>query len=125
MKNNITRTFGLLALAATFAAWPLRAADASPAKLPIIPATKPLKLAFITYGPSDFWKFAQVGCDKAASELKNVQVIFKQPPDGSPAQQKQIVDDLLAAGVMALPSARATPPIKPQCSTLRLGKPWL
>jgi ribose transport system substrate-binding protein len=62
-------------------------------------ANKPLELAFVTNGASDFWKIAQAGTEKAASELKGVTVDFKIPPNGTPDEQKQIIDGLLVKGV--------------------------
>jgi ribose transport system substrate-binding protein len=60
---------------------------------------KPLKLAFVTNNASDFWTIARAGCDKAKSELPNVDVEFKIPNDGQAATQKRFVQDLIAAGV--------------------------
>lgn len=62
-------------------------------------AGKPLKLAFVTNNASDFWTIARAGVEKADNELDNVTVEFKIPSDGTAAEQKRIVDDLLAAGV--------------------------
>jgi len=59
----------------------------------------PLHLAFITNNSSSFWTIARAGCDKAASELPNVQVDFQIPGDGTAASQKRIIDDLLVRGV--------------------------
>lgn len=57
------------------------------------------KLAFVTNNASDFWTIARKGCEKADSELPNVTVEFKMPGEGTAAEQKRILDDLLAAGV--------------------------
>src|SRR6185436_19898556 len=57
------------------------------------------KLAFVTNNASDFWTIARKGCEKADAELPNVTVEFKIPSDGTAAEQKRIVDDLLAKGV--------------------------
>lgn len=62
-------------------------------------AGKPLKLAFVTNNASDFWTIARKGTEKAKAELPNVTVEFKIPSDGSAAEQKRIVDDLIATGI--------------------------
>ncbi|HEY1684181.1 MAG TPA: sugar-binding protein [Tepidisphaeraceae bacterium] len=63
-------------------------------------AAKTYHLAFITNNSSDFWTIARAGCMKAQEDLKpNVDVDFQIPGDGTAAQQKRIVDDLLARGV--------------------------
>ena len=48
---------------------------------------------------SDFWTIARKGDEKADDELNNVTVEFKIPSDGTAAEQKRIVDDLLAKGI--------------------------
>lgn len=57
------------------------------------------KLAFVTNNTSDFWTIARRGCEKADAELQNVSVEFKIPADGTAAEQKRIIDDLLAKGI--------------------------
>src|SRR5579862_4249437 len=63
---------------------------------------KPLELAFVTNNVSDYWIIAQKGVEKAEGELKNVTVDFKEPPTGAAAEQKTIIDDLLAKGVQGI-----------------------
>lgn len=60
---------------------------------------KRFKLSFITNNASDFWTLARRGCEKADAELDNVVVDFKIPGEGTAAEQKRIVDDLLAKGI--------------------------
>jgi ribose transport system substrate-binding protein len=55
-------------------------------------------LAFITNNAADFWTIARKGVEKADSELTDVSVEFRLG-DGTAAEQKRIVDDLLAKGV--------------------------
>lgn len=62
-------------------------------------ASKNFKLAFVTNNASDFWTIARKGVEKADGELNNVTVEFKIPSDGTAAEQKRIVDDLLAKGI--------------------------
>lgn len=61
--------------------------------------SKRLRLAFVTNNPSDYWTIARKGTEKAVQELGNVDLEFKMPGDGSAAEQKRIVDDLLAKGI--------------------------
>jgi ribose transport system substrate-binding protein len=60
---------------------------------------KHLRLAFVTNNVSDFWTIARRGTEKADQELDNVDVEFRIDSDGTAAEQKRIVDDLLAKGV--------------------------
>lgn len=71
------------------------------------------RLAFVTNNASDFWTIARKGTEKAAGELPDVSVEFKIPPDGTAAEQKQIVDDLLAKGVEGI----AISPVDPTNQT--------
>ncbi|HZS03576.1 MAG TPA: sugar-binding protein [Blastocatellia bacterium] len=57
------------------------------------------KLAFVTNNAADFWTIARKGCEKADAELSDVTVEFRIPSDGTAAEQKRIIDDLLARGV--------------------------
>ncbi len=56
------------------------------------------RLAFITNNAADFWTIARKGTEKADAELSDVTVEFRLG-DGTAAEQKRIVDDLLAKGV--------------------------
>ncbi len=57
------------------------------------------RLAFVTNNASDFWTIARKGTEKAAAELTDVTVEFRIPGNGTAAEQKGIVDDLLAKGI--------------------------
>ena len=81
-------------------------------------AKKKLKLAFVSNNAATFWTIARSGCDDAAKELGNVAVDFRIPSDGSASQQRQILDDLLAAGVDGI----AVSPIDPDNQTEFLNK---
>ncbi len=59
------------------------------------------KVAFITNNPSDFWAIANAGTDKAAQEF-NVEVEFRTPPRGTAAEQREIIEDLMAKGVKGI-----------------------
>lgn len=70
---------------------------------------KKMKLAFVVNNAATFWTIARAGTADAAKELGNVEVEFKIPSDGTAAQQRQILDDLLAKGVDGI----AVSPIDP------------
>jgi ribose transport system substrate-binding protein len=57
------------------------------------------RMAFVTNNASDFWTIARRGTEKADEELPDVTVEFKIPGDGTAAEQKRIIDDLLAKGI--------------------------
>ena len=57
------------------------------------------KLAFVTNNASDFWTIARKGTEKADKEFEDVTVEFKIPAEGTAADQKRLLDDLLATGV--------------------------
>lgn len=63
-----------------------------------VPKGSPLKLAFITNNASDFWTIAEKGTEKAHQEMPQVTVDFRMNAQGQAADQKQIIDDLLAKG---------------------------
>jgi ribose transport system substrate-binding protein len=59
------------------------------------------KLSFITNVSADFWVYAEAGARAAEREFGDIEVIFRSG-DGTTTKQKQIVDDLLAAGVQGI-----------------------
>src|SRR2546423_15668915 len=76
-------------------------------------SSKKLRLAFVTNNASDFWTIARRGTDKAGQELGNVEVEFRISADGTAADQKRIVDDLLAKGLNGM----ALSPVDPANQT--------
>ncbi|PYS81938.1 MAG: ABC transporter substrate-binding protein [Acidobacteria bacterium] len=80
-------------------------------------AGKRLRLAFVTNNASDFWTIARRGTEKAAQELPNVEVDFRIPGEGTAAEQKRLVDDLLARGVDGM----AISPVDPANQTQMLN----
>ena len=60
-----------------------------------------IKVAFVTNNPKEFWLFAEAGANKGAEEA-GVEVLFRRPPNATAAEQKEIVDALLAQGVKAI-----------------------
>jgi ribose transport system substrate-binding protein len=77
----------------------------------------PRTLAFVTNNASDFWTIARKGTEKAAAELPAITVEFRLG-DGTAAQQKRIVDDLLAKGVDGI----AISPVDPANQTAMLDE---
>jgi ribose transport system substrate-binding protein len=71
------------------------------------------RLAFVTNNASDFWTIARKGVEKADAELADVTAEFKIPSDGTAAEQKRIVDDLLARGIDGI----AISPVDPDNQT--------
>ncbi|HEV2764955.1 MAG TPA: sugar-binding protein [Pyrinomonadaceae bacterium] len=71
------------------------------------------KLAFVTNNASDFWTIARKGTEKADAELADATVEFRIPADGTAAEQKRIIDDLLAKGIDGI----AISPVDPDNQT--------
>jgi len=74
---------------------------------------KQWKVAFVTNNTADFWTIAQRGVEKADSELTDVTADFRLNSDGSAAEQKRVVDDLLVRGVDGI----AISPVDPENQT--------
>jgi ribose transport system substrate-binding protein len=81
-------------------------------------AKKKLKLAFVSNNAATFWTIARSGCDDAAKALGNVTVDFRIPSTGGSAEQQQILNDLVAAGIDGI----AVSPIDPANQTDFLNK---
>ncbi len=79
---------------------------------------KKLKLAFVSNNAANFWTIARRGCEEAEIQLGNTEVLFRIPSTGSAAEQVQILDDLLAAGVDGI----AVSPVDPANETQELDK---
>ena len=72
-----------------------------------------LSVAFVTNNSADFWTIARRGVEKADAELTDVSAEFRITSDGTAAEQKRIVDDLLTKGVKAI----AISPVDPENQT--------
>lgn len=81
-------------------------------------AGKQLRLAFVTNNAADFWTIARRGVERADAELADVTTEFKIPSDGTAAEQKRIIDDLLAKGVDGI----AISPIDPENQTALINE---
>jgi ribose transport system substrate-binding protein len=79
---------------------------------PSKPDASPVKLAFVTNNEADFWTMARKGTEAAAKELPNAKVEFRLG-DGTAAEQRRIVDDLLTKGVRGI----AISPVDPANQT--------
>jgi ribose transport system substrate-binding protein len=79
---------------------------------------KPLKLAFVTNNASDFWTIARAGCMKAREEVPGIDVDFRIPSQGTAAEQKRVLDDLLARGIDGI----AISPVDPANMTAMLNE---
>lgn len=114
MKRHVPLIFGAalclaLALQGCGKSDNQQAANGSSTATPPQAAGKRLKLAFVVNNSATFWTYARAGTEDAAKELGNVDVDFKIPSDGTAAQQREILDDLLAKGVDGI----AVSPIDP------------
>ena len=76
-----------------------------------------IKLAFVTNNASDFWTIARKGTEKAQKDLPNAEISFVIPSDGTAAEQKRLVDDLLAKGLDGF----AISPVDPKNQTQMLN----
>jgi len=81
------------------------------------PGSSKPQIAFITNNAADFWTIARKGVEKAAAELPDVTVEFRLG-DGTAADQKRIVDDLLAKGITGI----AISPVDPANQTAMLDE---
>ena len=75
------------------------------------------KLAFVTNASADFWSYSHAGVKQFEKDHPDVEVIFKAG-DGTPAKQKQIVDDLISSGVKGI----AISPIDPVAQTKMINE---
>ena len=67
-----------------------------------------VKLAFVTNNASEFWKIAAAGVRKYEAEGR-VQVDVKMPPNGTPEEQNQIVENLASQGYHAIAVSAVAP----------------
>jgi ribose transport system substrate-binding protein len=81
-------------------------------------ASKQFKLAFVTNNAADFWTIARKGVEKADEELADVTAEFKINADPTAAEQKRILDDLLATGIDGI----AVSPVDPQNQTALINE---
>src|SRR5215471_9639036 len=82
--------------------------SASTATTNAAPPQKIVKIAFVTNNASEFWKIAAAGVRKYEAEGK-VQVDIKMPPNGTTAEQNQILEDLSSQGYDAIAVSAIAP----------------
>ena len=75
------------------------------------------KLAFVTNASADFWSYSHAAVKQFEKDHPDVEVIFKAG-DGTPAKQKQIVDDLISSGVKGI----SISPIDPVAQTKMINE---
>ncbi len=75
------------------------------------------KLAFVTNASADFWSYSNAAAKQFEKDHPDVEVIFKAG-DGTPAKQKQIVDDLISSGVKGI----SISPIDPVAQTKMINE---
>jgi ribose transport system substrate-binding protein len=80
-------------------------------------ASAPKTLAFVTNNSADFWTIARRGVEKADAELPDVTAEFRITTDGTAAEQKRILDDLLTKHVAGI----AISPVDPGNQTALLN----
>jgi ribose transport system substrate-binding protein len=59
------------------------------------------KVGFVTNNPAEFWLLVERGAQDAAKE-KDVELVFRRPPNSTAAEQKEIIDGMLAQGVQGI-----------------------
>jgi ribose transport system substrate-binding protein len=113
MKKRILVFCAPLALAFLAASCGSPAANTTTSNTNGAPGGKNFKLAFVTNNASDYWTIARKGVEKADGELANVTVEFKLPGEGTAAEQKRIIDDLISTGIQGI----AISPVDPDNQT--------
>ncbi|MBI1176229.1 substrate-binding domain-containing protein [bacterium] len=112
--KSLSLTFGLLCAALALTSCSKQDNNATATSSP----QKKLQLAFVANNAANFWTIARRGCEEAEKQLGNVEVQFRLPSSGSAAEQQQILDDLLAAGVDGI----AVSPVDPANQVAALDK---
>ena len=79
---------------------------------------KTKKLGFVAIAAADFWTIARKGAEKADQEIDDVTLDFRIPTDGTAAEQKRLIDDLLAKGIDGL----AISPVDPVNQTQMINE---
>ena len=66
-------------------------------------------LAFVVNGAADFWTIARRGVEKANKELPQYNMVMEIPSQSSAAEQRSIMDALLARGVAGISISAVEP----------------
>jgi ribose transport system substrate-binding protein len=65
------------------------------------PGKEQIKVGFVSNNAYQFWTYAEAGTTVAAKKY-DVEVVFRRPQSGTAAEQKKIIEDLLAQDVKAI-----------------------
>ena len=57
-----------------------------------------VKVAIVSNNPAEFWTICEAGAKQGAEEF-NADLFFRRPPQGTAAEQREIIDDLMTQGV--------------------------
>lgn len=63
--------------------------------------TAKIKVGFVSNNSAEFWSIAEAGTKKASKDF-DVEVFFRKPPTGTVAEQKELIDALIARQVSGL-----------------------
>lgn len=77
------------------------------------PSGAKIPVAFVTNNAADYWIACRSGAEKAAKDLGDVDLEFKQPDTADVGIQKRMLDDLVSKGVKGI----AFSPIHPDSET--------
>jgi ribose transport system substrate-binding protein len=77
-----------------------------------------LRVAFVTNNAADFWTIARKGCEQAGKEIPDVEVEFKIPSAPTAAEQRRVIDDLIAKGIDGI----AISPVDPANQTQMINE---
>jgi ribose transport system substrate-binding protein len=101
------RLLGAFAVALLAVAVPACSKDGSSSKTGAAVKTKggdgmaPVKVGFVSNNAEQFWTIAEAGTSQAAKDF-NAEVLFRRPQNGTAAEQKTIIEDLLTQDVKAI-----------------------
>ena len=90
---------------------------ATPAKKTVEQKGDKVKIAYLTNNPSDFWKIARAGVEKAKVEF-NVDCQFLMPPTGTAEEHQRMLEGLITKGVTGV----AMSPVDPANQTEIINK---
>lgn len=79
---------------------------------PTAPAGEKAHVAFVTNNVSDFWKIAEAGVRQAEKDF-NARCDVRMPTQGTAAEQKEILQDLIIKGISGI----AISPVSPDSQT--------
>jgi ribose transport system substrate-binding protein len=60
---------------------------------------KKLRLGFVANNVNDYWSIVRLGCDMAAHQLDDAELIFRTPSERTAAAQQEVISQMLAQGL--------------------------